>query len=97
MSRRGESTMSEQPDENEIPLSFDEWADYSARLQKVEPNERGQMLVEHDLVDSWARCDQHYATLIANDLRAGRLDRAQAYAASFSPSDADPALSETNP
>ena len=75
--------MSEEAPEDGIPLTFEEWADYSARLMKTSPDERGQLLVEHDLVDSWGRCDLHYGTMIANDLRAGRMDRAQAYAARF--------------
>jgi hypothetical protein len=79
--------MSEPQHDDEIPLSFDEWAEFSARLQKTAPEERGQLLVEHDLVDAWGRCELHYGTLIANDLRACRTERAQAYAARFTPDD----------
>jgi hypothetical protein len=71
--------------EDDIPLSFEEWAEFSARLQKTAPEERGQLLEEHDLVDAWGRCELHYGTLIANDLRAGRMERAQLYAALFTP------------
>lgn len=71
-------------EDEDIPLSFDEWADYSVRLTRTDPEERDKLLVEHDLVDTWGRCDLHYGTLIANELRAGRLELAQAYAARFS-------------
>ncbi len=71
--------------EDDIPLSFEEWAEFSARLQKTAPEERGQLLEENDLVDAWGRCELHYGTLIANDLRAGRMERAQLYAALFTP------------
>jgi hypothetical protein len=70
----------------EIPLTFDEWADFSVRLLNTDPEKRNTLLVEHDLLEAWGRCDLHYGTLIATDLRAGRIDRAQAYAARFTTS-----------
>jgi hypothetical protein len=74
--------MSEQQ-QDDIPLSFDEWADLSARMLKLDPQAREDLLEEYELRDAWGRCDLHYGTLIATDLRAGRMDRAQAYAARF--------------
>lgn len=75
--------MSEKPNQEEIPLSFDEWADLSARMLKLDRDAREELLEEHDLLDAWGRCDLHYGTMLANDLRSGRTDRAQAYAARF--------------
>ena len=75
--------MSEPQQENDIPLSFDEWADLSARMLKLDREAREELLEEHDLLDAWGRCDLHYGTMMANDLRAGRMERAQSYAARF--------------
>lgn len=90
--------MSEQHGD-EIPLSFDDWADLSARMLKLDPQAREELLIEHDLLEAWGRCDLYYGTLIANDLRAGRMERAQSYAARFAPGNAKspaPVLASTD-
>ena len=69
------------PDGTEMPLSFEAWADLSARMMKRSERWRLDLL---DVVqiepDDWRRCDEHYARVLAGDLRQGRVDRAELYA-----------------
>ncbi len=77
--------MDDDPEE-EVPLDFDAWADLSARLVKLDEEAREKLLDESGLdLDAWTRCDRHYGLLLAADLRAGRLERAKAYASRFTP------------
>ena len=75
---RGETPPKEPP----LPLTFDAWADLSARLLNLGPEQRQEILDEHDVEDDeWTRCDEHYAMTLAGDLGHGRMDRAERYAA----------------
>ena len=76
--------MSQLEHEHEVSLDFDQWADLSARLLKLDHDAREELLEAHGLdMDAWGRCDLHYGMIIATDLRAGRMQRAQAYASRF--------------
>lgn len=73
-------------DDPEVPLDFDAWADLSARLVKLDEEAREKLLEESDLdLDTWTQCERHYGLLLAADLRAGRMERAKAYASRFTP------------
>ena len=69
------------PDTGELPLSFDAWADLSARLATRTQEETFDILDEHDLeVTDWQRCEGHYARALAEDIAQGRMERARHYA-----------------
>jgi hypothetical protein len=69
------------PAEGEVPLSFEAWADLSARMAKLSQDDRRDLLDEqHIEPDDWARCEEHYALALVEDIGHGRLDRAELYA-----------------
>ncbi|WP_437311236.1 hypothetical protein [Sorangium sp. So ce388] len=66
------------PDAVHIPLDFEAWSELSARLLERDMDARLDLLAEAELepVD-WNRCDMHWSLALAQDIAAGRLDRAQ--------------------
>ncbi|XYI02877.1 hypothetical protein ACMHYB_25245 [Sorangium sp. So ce1128] len=66
------------PDAVHVPLDFEAWSELSARLLERDVDARLDLLAEADVdpVD-WNRCDMHWSLALAQDISAGRLDRAQ--------------------
>ncbi|WP_437931707.1 hypothetical protein WMF37_21430 [Sorangium sp. So ce291] len=66
------------PDAVHLPLDFEAWSELSARLLGRDVDARLDLLAEAELepVD-WNRCDMHWSLALAQDIAAGRLDRAQ--------------------
>jgi len=72
------------PAEGEMPLSFEAWAEVSARMLKLSREERLDILdAQHIEPDDWMRCDEHYARALAGDIGQGRRERAELYAGKF--------------
>jgi hypothetical protein len=69
------------PGEGAQPLSFEAWADLSARLMSLDPDARLDILDEHDLDEQdWMRWDEHHCLALGRDVAQGRMDRAEGYA-----------------
>jgi hypothetical protein len=76
--------MNDPDPEAEVPLAFEAWADLSARMVKLDEEARENLLEELDLdIEAWSQCDRYYGLMLAADIRAGRMDRAKAYASRF--------------
>jgi hypothetical protein len=74
--------MSNDETNKEVALDFDPWSDLSARMNGLELEARMDLLDEHDVaIEDWDKADKKYALLIAEDIAAGRMERARAYAA----------------
>jgi hypothetical protein len=64
-----------------MPLSFEGWADLSARMTNLGRDERLDILDTQQIqVDEWMRCEEHYTRALADDIRHGRVERTQLYA-----------------
>jgi hypothetical protein len=64
-----------------LPLSFDGWANLSARMMNLGKDERLDILDTQQIqVDDWKRCEERYSRALADDIRQGRMDRADLYA-----------------
>ena len=56
----------------EVPLSFDQWADLSARLLKRSERERGEILDHHGIEpEDWTRIDDHFNKALGDDINEG--------------------------
>jgi|SRR6185437_13537440 len=76
-----EAASGTQPEETELRLDFDAWADLSARLIQLDGDARLDILDEAEVgVNEWGRCEEHYALAIADDIAHGRMERAERYA-----------------
>jgi len=61
-------------------LDFDAWAGLSARLLHQDVDERIDILDADGLtLEDWARCDEHHAMALAQDVAKGRMERAESY------------------
>jgi hypothetical protein len=61
-------------------LSFDAWADLSARLMGLEQDRRFEVLDEQKVPPKeWTRCDQHYVRALGTDVAQGRRERVEIY------------------
>jgi hypothetical protein len=66
----------------DAPLAFDTWAALSAALLDLDADQRLALLAEVGIApDHWTRSDHHHTRALVDDLAAGRMDRANAYAA----------------
>jgi hypothetical protein len=64
-----------------VPLSFEAWAELSARLVKLSPEQRLEILDEHEVeTEEWRRCEMRYALALADDIEEGRMERVTFYA-----------------
>src|SRR5580693_2831045 len=64
------------------PLDFDTWAALSAALLDLDASLCLALLAEVGIApDHWTRTDHHPTRALVDDLAAGRMDRANAYAA----------------
>jgi hypothetical protein len=69
------------PAEDEMPLTFEAWAELSERMVNLSEEERLEILdAQHIEPDEWMRCDEHYALVLVGDIGQGRLERAELYA-----------------
>lgn len=65
-----------------VPLDFEAWAALSARLLQLEDEERFDVLAEAEVEpDDYVRCDAHWSVVIARDIAAGSMARAEVYGA----------------
>lgn len=61
-------------------MDFEAWAALSARMLKADAETRFDVLEECGVSpDEWSESDMRYLALLAEDVEAGRLDRAQVY------------------
>lgn len=68
------------PGADDLPLDFDAWVELSARLLRLEQEERLDILEERKIApEDWARCDEHYCLALTADVAQNRMDRAQRY------------------
>jgi hypothetical protein len=75
-----ETTGAGGPEAGELPLSFEAWAELSARLLNREQGEQLDILDERKVkFEDWQRCDKHYALTLADDVRHGRMQRVEGY------------------
>jgi hypothetical protein len=64
----------------EIPLSFEDWAELSARLLNLDHEQRIDVFEERKIKPKdWDHCDEHYLRELATDVAADRRDRIDAY------------------
>jgi hypothetical protein len=64
------------------PFDFDTWAALSAALLDLHASLCLVLLAEVGIApDPWTRSDHHHTRALVDDLAAGRMDRANAYAA----------------
>jgi hypothetical protein len=67
-------------DAGELPLDFDAWVELSARLLRLEQEERLDILEKRNIApEDWSRCDEHYCLALTADIAENRMDRAQRY------------------
>ena len=65
-----------------LPLSFDASIKLSARLLKRGETERGEILRQHQLAaEDWKKCNDHFMTLLADDISDGDGDLSSRYGA----------------
>lgn len=63
-------------------VPFDVWAEVSARLLRLAPDERADVLDALGVdQDAWTPADAHWTAALASDVAAGRTDRATQYGA----------------
>jgi len=68
------------PGDHGLRLTFDAWADLSARLLKLSPEARLEILDALDIDEpDWLTCNEHYCVMLAKDLAKNRRDRAESY------------------
>ncbi len=61
-------------------LTFEAWADLSARLSGLDEEARLDLLDEREIdVEDWTQWDQHFAISLAADVARGHLERAVTY------------------
>jgi hypothetical protein len=71
----------QEPGEEGLPLAFDVWADLSARLLNLGTEARLEILDEQGVDEhDWMRSDEHHCLALAEDVAAGRMERARRYA-----------------
>jgi hypothetical protein len=64
----------------ELPLDFNGWMDLSARLLRLEQEERLDILEKRNIApEDWSRCDEHYCLALTADIAENRMDRAERY------------------
>ena len=64
----------------ELLLDFDGWMKLSARLLRLEQEERLDILEKRNIApEDWSRCDEHYCLALTADIAENRMDRAERY------------------
>jgi len=64
-----------------LPLSFEAWAELSARLLSLKEEDRLDILDDRRVaIEDWQRCDEHYVLALTDEMRRGSMDRARTYA-----------------
>ena len=67
-------------EESKLPVGFEAWVELSARLLKLGQDDRIDVLDERRIdVDDWMRCERHYCIALADEVAAGRMERATVY------------------
>lgn len=65
-----------------IPLDFDVWCEFSARLLQRDDEARLDILIEAEIDPlDWTRSEAHWSVEIVRDVSAGRMDRPRRYGA----------------
>jgi hypothetical protein len=65
----------------ELALSFEAWADLAARMLGMTPEQRQEVLDEHDIdAADWTRCEADHVEALTSDITGGRTDRTDLYA-----------------
>lgn len=76
-----QQTTSPDPTASALTLTFEAWAELSARLLNLDKEARLDVLFEREVDPAaFARCDAHYVLELGRDMAQGRNDRVDSYA-----------------